>query len=118
MGVVKPGFYFVTSPPTIANDVLVLGGWVADNVETKEPSGVVRGFDPISGDLVWAWDMGREDRNGLPPEGGTYTRGTPNVWSLTSADEELGLIYLPTGMPRQTTTVDTEHRRWRNIPAQ
>ena len=41
--------------------------------------------------------MGREDRNGLPPEGDTYTRGTPNVWSLTSADEELGLIYLPTG---------------------
>ena len=97
MGDVKPGFYFVTSPPTIANDVLVLGGWVFDNVETEEPSGVVRGFDPISGDLVWAWDMGREDRTGLPPEGDSYTRGTPNVWSLTSADEELGLIYLPTG---------------------
>ena len=97
MGSVKPGFYFVTSPPTIANDVLVLGGWVFDNVETEEPSGVVRGFDPISGDLIWAWDMGREDRTGLPPEGDTYTRGTPNVWSLTSADEELGLIYLPTG---------------------
>jgi glucose dehydrogenase len=85
MGDVKPGFYFVTSPPTIANDVLVLGGWVFDNVETDEPSGVVRGFDPISGDLLWAWDMGREDRVGLPPEGDTYTRGTPNVWSLTSA---------------------------------
>ena len=97
MGDVKPGFYFVTSPPTIANDVLVLGGWVFDNVETDEPSGVVRGFDPISGDLLWAWDMGQEDRAGLPPEGDTYTRGTPNVWSLTSADEELGLIYLPTG---------------------
>ena len=97
MGDVEPGFYFVTSPPTIASDVLVLGGWVFDNVRTNEPSGVVRGFDPISGDLLWAWDMGREDRAGLPPEGDTYTRGTPNVWSLTSADDELGLIYLPTG---------------------
>lgn len=97
MGEVKPGFYFVTSPPTIANDVLVLGGWVLDNQETEEPSGVVRGFDPTTGDLLWAWDMGREDRNGLPPEGESYTRGTPNVWSLTSADEELGLIYVPTG---------------------
>lgn len=97
MGEVKPGFYFVTSPPTIANDVLVLGGWVLDNVETEEPSGVVRGFDPISGDLLWAWDMGNENRRGLPPEGESYTRGTPNVWSLTSADEELGLIYVPTG---------------------
>ena len=73
MGDVKPGFYFVTSPPTIANDVLVLGGWVFDNVETEEPSGVVRGFDPLTGDLIWAWDMGREDRTGLPPEGDTYT---------------------------------------------
>ncbi len=97
MGEVKPGYYFVTSPPTIANDVLVLGGWVADNQETEEPSGVVRGFNPVTGDLVWAWDMGREDRAGLPPSGETYTRGTPNVWSLTSTDEELGLVYVPTG---------------------
>lgn len=97
MGEVIPGFYFVTSPPTIANNVLVLGGWVLDNQMTEEPSGVVRGFNPLTGELVWAWDMGREDRTGLPGEGENYTRGTPNVWSLTSADEELGLIYLPTG---------------------
>jgi quinate dehydrogenase (quinone) len=97
MGDVKPGFYFVTSPPTIANDTLVLGGWVADNQEVEEPSGVVRGFDPSTGALKWAWDMGREDRSGLPPAGESYTRGTPNVWSLTSADEELGLVYVPTG---------------------
>ncbi|HKP73153.1 MAG TPA: TerC/Alx family metal homeostasis membrane protein, partial [Pyrinomonadaceae bacterium] len=44
MGDVKPGFYYVTSPPTMAKGVAVLGGWVADNVETQEPSGVVRGF--------------------------------------------------------------------------
>jgi len=97
MGEVKAGFYFVTSPPTIANGTLVLGGWVADNQETEEPSGVVRGFDPISGELRWAWDMGREDLSGLPEEGSSYTRGTPNVWSLTSADDELGLVYVPTG---------------------
>ncbi|MFT7128008.1 MAG: membrane-bound PQQ-dependent dehydrogenase (glucose/quinate/shikimate family) [Gammaproteobacteria bacterium] len=97
MGTVKPGFYFVTSPPTIVNGVLVLGGWVADNQEIEEPSGVVRGFDPLNGELLWAWDMGREDRTGLPAANETYTRGTPNVWSLTSADEELGLIYVPTG---------------------
>ena len=97
MGDVKSGFYYVTSPPTIASDVLVLGGWVADNQETEEPSGVVRGFNPITGELAWAWDMGREDRSGAPAEGDTYTRGTPNVWSLTSADDELGLVYVPTG---------------------
>ena len=97
MGEVVPGFYFVTSPPTISNNVLVLGGWVLDNQMTQEPSGVVRGFNPLTGELLWAWDMGREDRIGLPEPGESYTRGTPNVWSLTSADEELGLIYVPTG---------------------
>lgn len=97
MGEVRPGFYFVTSPPTVARDTLVLGGWVADNQATGEPSGVVRGFDPVSGALKWAWDLGDEAQTGLPPEGETYTRGTPNVWSLTSADDELGLVYVPTG---------------------
>ena len=97
MGDVKPGFYFVTSPPTIASDAIVLGGWVADNQETEEPSGVVRGFNPVSGELLWAWDMGASDRSGLPDEGETYTRGTPNVWSMTSADDELGLVFVPTG---------------------
>ena len=33
----------------------------------------------------------------MPPTGETYTRGTPNVWSLTSSDDELGLVYVPTG---------------------
>ncbi|MBK81519.1 MAG: membrane-bound PQQ-dependent dehydrogenase, glucose/quinate/shikimate family [Gammaproteobacteria bacterium] len=97
MGEVKPGFYYVTSPPTMARDTLVLGGWVADNQETGEPSGVVRGFDPVTGALKWAWDLGNEARSELPPAGQTYTRGTPNVWSLTSADDELGLVYVPTG---------------------
>ena len=52
MGDVKPGFYYVTSPPTMARGVAVLGGWVADNVETGEPSGVIRGFDALTGELV------------------------------------------------------------------
>ena len=92
MGEVKPYFYFVTSPPTLASGVLVVGGWVADNQETNEPSGVVRAYDPRTGELAWAWDMGREGNTSLPPQGETYTRGTPNVWSLTSADDELGLV--------------------------
>ena len=86
MGEVKPYYYFVTSPPTLASGVLVVGGWVMDNQETDEPSGVVRAYDPRTGELAWAWDMGREGDTSLPAQGETYTRGTPNVWSLTSAD--------------------------------
>jgi membrane-bound PQQ-dependent dehydrogenase (glucose/quinate/shikimate family) len=96
MGEVKPGFYYVTSPPTIARNVAVLGGWVVDNVMTGEPSGVIRAFDPITGQLKWAWDAGKATHATLA-EGETYTRGTPNSWSIFSADDELGLIYLPMG---------------------
>jgi membrane-bound PQQ-dependent dehydrogenase (glucose/quinate/shikimate family) len=97
MGEVKPGFYYVTSPPTMASGVAVLGGWVADNVEVQEPSGVIRGFDPVNGRMLWAWDIGRtEPVTELKPEE-TFTRGTPNAWSVFSADDELGLVYIPTG---------------------
>ena len=97
MGEVQPYYYFVTSPPTVASGALVVGGWVMDNQETQEPSGVVRGYDTQTGELLWAWDIGREGQTDIPPEGSYYTRGTPNVWSLTSADDELGLVYVPTG---------------------
>lgn len=97
MGDVKPGFYYVTSPPTIARGIAVIGGWVADNVEVQEPSGVVRGFNAITGQLAWAWDLGRPEVLSAPPEGQPYTRGTPNAWSIFSADEALGLVYIPTG---------------------
>ena len=97
MGEVKPLFYWVTSPPTIARGILVVGGSVLDNQETEAPSGVVRGYDPRTGELVWAWDIGREEGRSNTGLGGEYTRGTPNVWSLMSADDELGLVYVPTG---------------------
>lgn len=97
IGPVKPGFYFQTSTPTVVGDLVVIGGWVADNQELSEPSGVVRAFDVRTGELVWAWDLGDPAIDKLPLEGRTYTRGTPNVWSTPAFDPDLGLIYLPTG---------------------
>ncbi len=97
MGEVLEFHYLVTSPPTMASGALVVGGLVLDNQQTEDASGVVRGYDPRTGSLLWAWDIGREGQTEVPPEGGHYTRGTPNVWSLTSADDDLGLVYVPTG---------------------
>ncbi len=97
MGDVKPGFYYVTSPPAMASGVAVLGGWVADNVEVQEPSGVIRGFDPISGRMLWAWNIGRTEPVTELAANETFTRGTPNAWSVFSADDELGMVYIPTG---------------------
>jgi quinate dehydrogenase (quinone) len=97
MGPVKRGFYFQTSAPTVANDRVIVGGWVLDNRELGEPSGAVRAFSAETGELVWAWDLGDPTIDKLPPQGKTYTRGTPNVWSTPAVDTALGLVYLPTG---------------------
>ncbi|MGC1507027.1 membrane-bound PQQ-dependent dehydrogenase, glucose/quinate/shikimate family [Ketobacter sp.] len=97
MGDVVKGYYYVTSPPAVIRGKLVLGGWVMDGQHTGEPSGVIRAFDAISGQFVWAFDIGRPDFHGLPEAGESFTRGTPNSWGVMSADEELGLIYAPTG---------------------
>ncbi|MEP3421781.1 MAG: PQQ-binding-like beta-propeller repeat protein [Erythrobacter sp.] len=89
--------YYHTSPPTVAGDNLVVGGLVTDRQDLGLPSGVVRAFNAISGELVWAWDLGNPDNRGLPTEGERYTPGTPNVWSIMSYDAELDLVFAPTG---------------------
>jgi membrane-bound PQQ-dependent dehydrogenase (glucose/quinate/shikimate family) len=97
MGFVRPGYVHTTSAPTVTHGLVVLGGLVLDGQEVGEPSGVVRAFDATTGKLAWAWDLGRPGVHGEPPPGGSYTRGTPNAWAPFSADEALGLIYVPTG---------------------
>lgn len=97
MGEVKSGFYTQTAAPLIAGDLVVVGGRVADNIETGEPGGVVRAYAVGSGALRWAWDPGNPATTRLPPPGETYTRGTPNVWTSMAYDSALGLIYAPTG---------------------
>jgi quinate dehydrogenase (quinone) len=97
IGEAKPNIYLVTTPPLIARNLAVVGTRVADNFEVGEPSGVVRAYDAITGRFAWAWDMGRPGINTEPAEGEQYTRGTPNVWTLMSYDDALGLVYAPTG---------------------
>ncbi|SPL62641.1 Broad-specificity glycerol dehydrogenase, subunit SldA [Ochrobactrum soli] len=93
-----PGMLSITSAPTIVHGVVVVGHQVLDGQMRDAPSGVIQGYDAVTGELRWAWDMVRPDRSGLPPEGETYTRGTPNMWTTASGDEELGLVYLPLGV--------------------
>lgn len=92
-----PKQYYLTSPPLVAGDVLVVGGLVLDSQDLGLPSGVVRAFDALTGEFSWAWDLGNPGYYGEPLEGQIYTPGTPNVWSIMSYDPELDLIYAPTG---------------------
>ena len=98
-GDIIPGFYYVSSAPAILRDTIVLGGWVADNVSNDEPSGVIRAFDVNTGKFRWAWDAGNPGNRNGPAAGKWYTRSTPNSWAPMSVDEQLGLVYVPTGNP-------------------
>jgi len=97
MGPVSPGYHFVTSPPMVLQGRVIVGGWIADNQTTGEPSGAVRAFDPVTGALVWAWDVGHDPESWRPREGEILTRATPNAWGPFTADPALGLVYLPLG---------------------
>jgi len=96
-GATPPGYVSITSPPTLVQGVLVVGHQILDGQDRWSPSGVIQGFDAVTGELRWAWDMMNPQWNGVPPEGQTFARGTPNMWTTASGDEQLGLVYLPMG---------------------
>ena len=97
MGEVPWGYVSITAPPTLVRGILVVGHQVLDGQNRWSPSGVMQGFDARTGELAWAWDMMNPDWDRYPPEGQTWARGTPNMWTMASGDEELGLVYLPMG---------------------
>lgn len=91
------GFYEGTSPPTVTDKVLVMGGSVIDNYSKSVPSGAVRGFDVYTGKLLWAFDAGNHDPNEMPSSTHSFTEGSPNSWAVSAVDEKLGLVYVPLG---------------------
>lgn len=105
----EPGEYMQTSAPTVSSGVIVVGGLVLDNGRVGEPSGVVRAFDAASGELRWAWDVGRPGQTGAPGEGESYTPFTPNMWTHPAVDEARGLVFLPLG--NATPDMWRGHRR-------
>ncbi len=98
----RPDEYAVTSPPTAVAGVVAVGALVADGRRTDAPSGVVRGYDAVTGALRWAFDPVPPGTPPLPPApDGTprFHPGTPNAWSIFSADPERELLFVPTGNP-------------------
>ncbi|MHB8285240.1 MAG: membrane-bound PQQ-dependent dehydrogenase, glucose/quinate/shikimate family [Caulobacteraceae bacterium] len=99
LGHVPAGFHYVTSPPLVLHDRVILGGWIYDNQAENEPSGAIRSFDPMTGKLIWAWDLGRPEGHQVvhDTDKEPLTRGTPNAWGVYTADPALNLVYLPLG---------------------
>jgi quinoprotein glucose dehydrogenase len=117
MGPVYPGLASINSAPTIVKGIIVVPHQILDGQCRCSPSGVIQGFDARTGKLAWAWDVEHPEWSGYPPPGQTWTKGTPNSWMSSSADEKLGLVYLPmgnfaadyisTGRPERSNQVST-----------
>ncbi|WP_438390320.1 glucose/quinate/shikimate family membrane-bound PQQ-dependent dehydrogenase [Caballeronia sp. DA-9] len=96
--VTTPGMYEPTSPSIITSRVIIVAGSVEDNFSSREPSGVIRGFDVRTGELLWAFDPGAKDPNHIPGPGEHYMWTSPNSWAPAAYDAKLDMVYLPMGV--------------------
>jgi quinoprotein glucose dehydrogenase len=85
-----PGEFQITSAPVVSRGVVVVGSSIADNRRVDAPLGTVRAFDARTGQPRWSFDP-------LIHDG--IEAGHSNVWAPMSADEERGLVFLPTSSP-------------------
>ena len=109
--------YSWSSPPLVVRDVVIVGSAMADHPLTKEQRpGYVRAYDVRTGALRWPWNpIPRAGEPGVETwldDSWEYS-GMANVWTMMSADEEIGLIYLPTGAP--TNDMYGGHRPGNNL---
>jgi quinoprotein glucose dehydrogenase len=100
---IDPSQYAVSSPPIVVGNVVIVGSAMTEGTGYQEaPPGHVRGYDVRTGRMKWIFHtIPREGEFGNETwerDSWTYTGGA-NVWTLMSADEDLGYVYLPVGTP-------------------
>jgi quinoprotein glucose dehydrogenase len=95
--------YGVVSPPLITNNRVVVNSIINDGPTTKEmPPGNVRAFNPETGALEWMFKtipQAGEFGNETWEDGSWEYTGNTNSWTIMSADDELGIVYIPIGTP-------------------
>lgn len=95
--------YGVVSPPLVTNDIVVVNSIINDGPTSKEmPPGHVRGFNPHTGAVEWVFETipQRGDFGNETWENGSWEySGNTNSWTIMSADDDLGIVYLPIGTP-------------------
>ena len=91
--------------PTVARDVVVVGGTFADGAAPPTHNhikGLVQAFDVRTGRRLWTFDtVPRPGEFGADTWLGDSwgTNGNNGVWTQISADPELGIAYLPVESP-------------------
>jgi quinoprotein glucose dehydrogenase len=92
------GWYHMTSPPGIVDDLVVVGSAIDDNHRVDMARGVVRAYDVRTGALRWSWDPIPANASDTDKQGAKRWRsGAANAWSIMAVDAERDLIFVPTG---------------------
>ena len=91
--------------PLVAKDVVIVGAAFETGANPSSKAnvkGYIRGYDARTGKRLWIFHTvpqpGEFGRDTWLEESASYT-GNTGVWAQISADEELGLAYLPTELP-------------------
>ncbi|MCF5670203.1 PQQ-binding-like beta-propeller repeat protein, partial [Pseudomonas syringae] len=96
MGEVRPHALMQTSAPLIAGELIVIGSSVMDNGYSEgNPSGVIRAYNVVTGQLVWNFDPLHPQDNRPVAASQSYPQDTPVAWATLSADVKNGLVYVP-----------------------
>ncbi len=109
--------YQSSSGPQVCRDVVIVGSQMTDRPQSKEqPPGDVQAFDVRTGKPRWTYRViprpGEVGSDTWENDSWSYS-GQGNMWSLMSADEELGLAYLPLTSP--TNDMYGGHRLGNNL---
>jgi quinoprotein glucose dehydrogenase len=92
--------YSVQSPPLVVRDIVITPAAISSLIKTKEQiPGWIRGFDARTGKVRWTFrtvPAKGEFGNETWSDGSNEYAGKVTVWTLMSADEALGYVYLPT----------------------
>jgi len=103
--------------PQVCKDVVIIGSTMSDSPPRKEAApGDVRAYDVRTGKLRWTFHVipriGEFGVDTWKDNSWEYT-GHANMWSLVSADEDLGYAYLPLTSP--TSDMYGGHRLGNNL---
>ncbi|MEQ8313794.1 MAG: pyrroloquinoline quinone-dependent dehydrogenase [Gammaproteobacteria bacterium] len=95
--------YGVVSPVLVTNDKVIVNSIINDGPRSIDmPPGHVRAFNPHSGEMEWIFHtipQPGEYGNDTWEQGSWEYSGNTNSWTIMSADDELGIVYIPVGTP-------------------
>lgn len=98
----EDNMYTATSPAAIYEDLLILGGRVAEAMPASP--GDQRAYDVRTGELRWIFHtipLPGEPGSETWPDNARETQGGANAWAGTVVDTERGIVFIATGSPAE-----------------